>query len=477
MMRMIGTSLLALLSLFALKVERAGALPITDRAGIHAGLRSAGALPEENATASGFPRNVQLRKQYVPVMKKEGGIMAYKTSYFGTIHVGYPVAQDFTVVFDTGSGHLIIPSSGCVSETCMKHRRYNRSLSETAIDIESDGMPLQMDASERDQISIAFGTGEVVGEFVHEKVCLGENNQGCLNLRTVLATEMTEDPFSLFAFDGVLGLGLAALTLDPGFSLFSELMRQKQGLLPMFAVYLARTDQGESIVSFGGYNTSLATSEIVWAPVARPDLGYWQVQVKGVRIGDTPIGDCEDGSCYAILDTGTSLLGIPRQMTRSMHRLLARAVPSDHSASNVDNIDCRTIPGQKMHFDIGDITVTLEEEDYSRPIPFNMTVKDDTGNDAWRLFCRSLLLPVDMEEPLGAKVFLWGEPMLRRYYTVYDVAKKQIGFSVANEEIGSGREGLPPVDPPPLGSTLSGSPLVRPLVSSEPTSTSEAVDV
>jgi hypothetical protein len=284
---------------------------------------------------------------------------------------------------------------------------------------------------------------------------------------------MTEDPFSLFAFDGVLGLGLSPLTIDPHFSFFSELMRQKEGMSATFGVFLARTDQGESVISLGGYDMSLTTSELAWAPVAKADQGYWQVQVKGVRIGDTPIGDCEDGKCYAILDTGTSLLGIPRVMTRGMHRLLARAVPSEES-QDITKVDCRQIPGQKMHFDVGDTTITLEEEDFSRPAPFNMTVKGDDGEDSWRLFCRSLLLPID-EESIGPKVFLWGEPMLRRYYTAYDVAKKQIGFSVALEV--DGRKGLPPVDPPPMESTLSGSPLVRrsKVFATELSSTGEAV--
>jgi len=408
--------------------------------------------PEVKQTAL---RTIPLQKQYVPVLRGNKTV-AYKTAYFGKVHVGSPESQAFTVVFDTGSGHFILPSTACGSETCGKHRRYNRTESKSAVDIEYDGSLILPDALERDQVAIAFGTGEVLGEFVREVVCLDQTSENCVNLRIVLATEMTPDPFGLFAFDGVLGLGLDALTLNPGFSFFAQMAEQNPSVHPRFAVFLARNDDGESMISFGGHDERRASTDLEWAPVALPELGYWQVQVKSVRIGDTVLEDCADGSCRAILDTGTSLLGVPRQAARTMHRLLARHVPKD-SYKDVSDIDCRTVPGTQIHFDLGGPTVSLAVEDYSRPSPFNMTLP---GKNASGLFCRSLLLPVDMKAPLGPKVFIWGEPVLRRYYTVYDLAKKQIGFSLAQQPVDSSAStGLRAVGAPPPGSLVSGAPL------------------
>lgn len=412
--------------------------------------------------------DVPLRKQYVPVLRN-GKTVAYKTAYFGPVSVGGPERQTFTVVFDTGSGHFILPSTSCFSETCTQHRRYNRAESLLAVDIEYDGTLIHPDAVERDQVAIAFGTGEVTGEFVREMVCLGDDSDACVQLRIVLATEMTPDPFGLFAFDGVLGLGLDALTLDPKFSFFGQMARQTE-MPARFSVFLARSDEGASFISFGGYDEARASTAMEWVPVAMQELGYWQVQIRSVMIGDTPLEDCADGSCRAILDTGTSLLGVPRQVARVMHRLLARPVPEEEDNADADQIDCREVPGQQLHFDLGGPVVTLGAEDYSRPTPFNMPVDSLQLAAAWRkdatkLFCRSLLLPVDMQAPLGPKIFILGEPMLRRYYTVYDLEEQRIGFALAKqpdaeaEDEAAAPRGLPPVGAPPPGTLISGAPL------------------
>jgi hypothetical protein len=399
-------------------------------------------------------RTVSLQKQYVPVSKGDK-IIAYKTSYFGEIQFGTP-AQTFTVVFDTGSGHLILPGASCHSEACAKHRKYQRQASTTAVDTKYDGTRLTGLESDRDQVVVSFGTGKVTGEFVEDIVCVGGPSGDCVKLRTVLATDMTEDPFSHFAFDGVMGLGLDSLRLDPKFSFFGEMVSQHSKMLPQFSVYLSRQDDGQSSITFGGHDKRRASSEIAWAPVAMPELGHWQVQIKQVRIGETVLDDCAHGDCRAVLDTGTSLLGVPRDATRQMHRLLARPVPPSEQAAN--EIDCRRVQGHSIDFDLGSVVVSLPVEDYSRPAPINMT----TPNNGTSLVCRSLLLPVDMKPPFGPKLFIWGEPVLRRYLTLYDLANKRVGFSLAqqsqlssSEVEGEGRA----IGAPPQGSLLAGAPL------------------
>jgi len=398
---------------------------------------------------------VPLRKQYVPI-EKNGAVIAYKTSYFGNILVGMPEPQEFTVVFDTGSAHLVLPCTGCESETCAKHRLYNRSLSGTSVDIEHDGklVPAGVDKSQREQLSITFGTGKVVGEFAEDKVCLGPRAEDCSTMRVVLANDMSAEPFGLFAFDGVLGLGLDALALNPEFSFFGRMTRQQPAMLPQFSVFLARNDESLSTISFGGYQSERAASALSWTSVAMPELGYWQVTIQSVRIGGDVVEDCEAGRCRAILDTGTSLLGVPRQVSRPMQRLLARVPPPDAGDGDAEDIDCRNVEGLDIEFDLGEQVIKVGAEDYSRPRPFNITANTTQG---WELSCRSLLLPLDIEEPLGPLVFIWGEPVLRKYLTVYDWGTKRVGIAAAGTPAGPSL--VSAVDQPPADSLSAGAPL------------------
>lgn len=463
--------------------------------------------PKPAAEGSQLP-SVQLRKQYVPI-ERNGTVVAYKTAYFGKIHVGSPQAQDFTVVFDTGSAHLVIPGTSCHSETCVAHRRYNESQSDLSYPVEKDGRSLSRGGVSSHRATITFGTGKVSGTFVHDRTCLGGSDEttadGCSMMNIVVARDMSHHPFSSFTFDGILGLGLEALALGPAWTFFGQMVKQNPQMEPRFSVFLSRSDQGLSSIAFGGFDTSKAASDIHWVPVAKPEQGYWQIWVHQVRIGDTVLDDCADGSCRAILDTGTSLLGAPRVAIKTLHSLLSRDVVlapegtgsgegqvTEEAGDEAADTDCRLRDdAAQLIFDLGpDIpSIVLDPEDYFRPRPFNFTMPhksdnattleggsnanatgnatmtDSTGSissseakpDGWRLSCRSLLLPLDLPAPIGPRTFILGEPVLRKYYTIYDWMARRVGIATAdhsNDGVGAGAVGAPET-----GSTVSGAPL------------------
>lgn len=354
---------------------------------------------------------VPLRKQQVPV-EVNGQVVSHKTAYFGTILVGLPEPQEFTVVFDTGSGHLFLPSEGCLDEPCLQHRRYRHSRSGSVTDINDDG---SLAGAERDSVSIAYGTGEILGEFVKEVVCLAGE---CVQARVILAKEMTPEPFRSFEFDGVLGLGLPSLALHPEFHVLSQ-MTSINNMKPTFGVFLSQRDDVASEISFGGLDARRAVDPMSWAPVADPELGYWRVRLRGVSVGGKPLALCEDGQCHAVLDTGTSMLGVPRQALQGLLVSTARRAPEEKTE------DCRLVPGPGLEFDLGGFVVELGAEDYSRPTP--STVKGRQGTQS---ICRASLLPVETPS-LGEKVFLFGEPVLKKYYTVYDAGLPRVGFARA----------------------------------------------
>merc|ERR1719160_370937 len=103
------------------------------------------------------------------------------------------------------------------------HERYNRADSSSAKDIQADGTHAEKGAP-RDQITVTFGTGEISGVFIQDDVCIGTL---CSNIRFVAATDETDDPFTSFKFDGVLGLALPQMAQGPSFSLMDHLVQSK----------------------------------------------------------------------------------------------------------------------------------------------------------------------------------------------------------------------------------------------------------
>lgn len=400
---------------------------------------------------------IPLDKQYVPVVRNNKTV-SYKTAYFGKIFLGRPAQQSFTVIFDTGSGHLFVPSARCDTETCQKHRRYNRSQSLSALDIDHEGNEVRPGARTRDKVNIAYGTGEVTGEFVRETLCMTDHSgdddmeasQECVRMRVITATELTKQPFDSFEFDGVLGLGLDSLAVDPEFSFFGQLSKMKKLTEDRFGYFLSRTDDVASEISFGGHDVRRMASDLEWVPVHKPELGFWQMRIKSVSIAGEALPICQDGTCVAIADTGTSLIGAPREATQRLHWLLARKVPD-----NPSEIDCRTFPGPNFVFELeGGVNVTVGPEDYSRATAMRVL---QTKTNSSQVICRASLLPIDGDEALGPKAWILGEPVLRKYYTAYDWRRQQVGWALAKQPLDTEEPasqqahsvyGAPPSTPP-----------------------------
>lgn len=374
-----------------------------------------------------------------------GGVVHYKSAYWGTIRVGTP-AVDFKVVFDTGSGHLILPSAYCHSETCRAHKRYRRSKSSSARDINYDGATV-VQGEPRDQITVSFGTGEVTGIFVEEEFCLNSPDEinpnpglawgGCMPMRVILATKMSEEPFKTFHFDGVLGLGLSGLSQAPEFN-FGHMAAQamKGGALHphIFAVFLSEHEHESSEITLGGYMQHRMEGKLRWNPVLTPEHGHWLLEIKSVRIDDEVLEYCNEG-CRAVIDTGTSLLAVPRPAFPEIFELLR------HEADPV--LECEG-EGPKMFIELETFTVVLEPHDYSKPeskLPgmrnvkplFPMVHANGSFMEQTREMCKPMLMSMNLGPPVGPKVFVLGEPVLRKYYTVYDSQEPQprIGFARA----------------------------------------------
>lgn len=391
---------------------------------------------------------IPLTRQRVPI-NQEGGTIHYKSAYYGTLLAGTP-AVPYKVVFDTGSGHLILPSTYCSSETCRAHRRYRRSQSISARDIDHDGRTVQS-GEPRDQITVSFGTGEVSGVFVEDVVCTDisaasgtnassdEVPSGCTKMALIVATDMSAEPFQAFEFDGVLGLGLTGLSQSPMFNfinvLSERLSPQENPYSHTFGVFLAEDESEGSEITIGGWAPERIQGQPRWNSVLAPEQGHWTVSITNMHVDGQPISFCEGGGCKGVVDTGTSLLAVPTDSFAEIYELL-RHTPPPHGTCQGE--------GPQLHIVLDSITISLGPEDYSRleeTAPKSSTaVFTPDGSRAKSRRCRPMLMTMDLPEPVGPKLFIFGEPVLRKYYTVYDSKAQRVGFGRANHDSEANRE-------------------------------------
>jgi saccharopepsin len=399
------------------------------------------ATPSEKVRSK--PTKVVLKRESVPI-RRHGTIVSFKTSYSGVISVGQP-AQDFRVVFDTGSAHVVVPAATCDSEACVGKKRYNVKDSSSGVPVNADGTVVQ-EGELCDQVDIGFGTGEVTGEFVKDVVCIGSNDTAeapeCTPMYVVMAVKMSTQPFRSFGFDGILGLGLASLALSTDFSFFHILSQSKHPDSARFGVFLTEGEFDEhSEISFGGHDESKIIGDLAWNPVAHVEQGYWQVPIKAVRVDGVEMEVCKDGTCRGVVDTGTSHLGVPVPHDKEIAQLLAQDAG--------DLLDCRLATGPTFEIELETTTLVLNARNYMRRLPLREGVKigsstlvtaSGSGGEGLNetnvtRHCSAKLMPVNLPAPVGPKLFILGEPVLHRYYSVYDWHNLRVGFALANSKV------------------------------------------
>nr|CAH0112685.1 unnamed protein product [Daphnia galeata] len=327
------------------------------------------------------------------------------SQYFGPITLGTP-PQDFTVIFDTGSANLWVPSSQCSDSNlaCKVHNTYNSSLSDT---YKPNGT----------EFSIQYGTGAMNG-------FLSTDILGVAGVEVIDQTfaEAVNEPGAVFVagrFDGILGMSYPNIAVQGVVPMFQNMLAQGLVEEPVFAFWLNRDASdpanGGEIV-FGGTNPEHYTGEINYVPVTRK--AYWQFRADGLMIEGIPEYPFCDGGCEMISDTGTSVIAGPEEEVNLLNRLLG--------AVNIVNgeavISCLRIPYlPPITITISGLPYTLEGEDYI------LKVDDPTTNTST---CISGFLGLDIPPPSGP-LWILGDVFIGKFYSIYDFGMDRIGLATA----------------------------------------------
>lgn len=369
------------------------------------------------------------------------------TVYTATLHLGEAKPgrkpQELRVVFDLSSGQVVLPSKECRDVTCLKHNRYNKWASQTAQDINGDGMPVHptkalVNALETEEVGgrdgleigvelVDLGPGEVKGEMVKDKVCLSTEHgeMKCSMLAIVAAKSMSDLPFRVLPNDGIVGLGMDGVSLSPQFSFLKHFLVDRLGgrnVAQQFGLFLGGSTGGE--IAFGGYDAKRVESPIVWVPVTNPEQGFWQMEILAVRLGNQTLDVCNnaEGGCRGIVDTGASQLSVPAIMASPLEEVLRTSLIGASGRDGSTDL--------QLVFD--GATVTIPAASYAGgPGCLNNPAA-----------CRPMLARHHIADPIGRGVFVLGDSVLRPYYTVFDLQAKRIGFGTASGASAAMKAGL-----------------------------------
>lgn len=311
------------------------------------------------------------------------------SQYIGNIFLGDPI-QQFPVIFDTGSGNLLVTSSLC--NNCLNSFIYNHKKSKNFKYI---GL----------EVEVTFGTG-IVSAIINEDSFF----MGKIKVPNQKFAEIINERGEVFKeckFSGILGLGYPDLAADGIIPVFDTIISKKLLSNNLFAFYYSYNEATGGEISFGEINPKLFEGEIKYYPVINKH--YWTINLIDILFNGKSLGLCL-APCKAIIDSGTSLITGP---TNNIRYLLIK-LPVDKNCVGYNPLD-----QLEFIFENSGDKYTLNADEF-------VTKEKING----KITCSTNFMPMDVPIPHGP-AWILGAVFMQKYYTVFDRDNDRIGFARA----------------------------------------------
>lgn len=186
-----------------------------------------------------------------------------------------------------------------------------------------------------------------------------------------------------------------------------------------FSYFISQVKHVPSTISFNTMNEENYYGEMVYLPVIGKT--YWQTPLNDIYIDNTPLHSC-NGKCMAIVDTGTTMIRGPKD---TIDLLLSFLIAYNDNKTTFDCNNIQSLP--VLSFELGVETKKPNAKGYTGTSEF--TLEPQFYMQRFNGVC----LPAFATTKENTWIF--GETFLRKYYTVFDVTRKRMGFGISSHTV------------------------------------------
>lgn len=335
------------------------------------------------------------------------------SEYYGAIQIGSP-PQSFNVIIDTGSSDLWVTSSSMTFLSSSSPTTTSSSSSSTSSDSNGNRYSSSKSTSFASSsptlpFSITYGSGSASGTVVSDTVTQGAYQ---VSHQTFALVNKASNGLLSGNVSGIMGMGFPSLasTKAAPFWRSAQIDTFSFGLTRFVNISTSDDIEPGGILTLGGVNTSLYQGSINYIDLKSES--YWLIAMDGVRVNGQAVSN--SGSDSVAIDTGTSLIGGPSAVVKSIYATLSGASPATGAYTGYYQFPCGMQTNVSLMF--GGQAYPIASDD------FNVGAVDTDGK-----MCLGALFGVDgASSAIGiggsstsTPNWIIGDSFLKNVYTVF----------------------------------------------------------